>query len=514
MPPLGIAELSTQLLNKNIEVETCDLELLAYNHNIHLPVQKLMLDKLTMPCKPDELESSVNDFAIKESLSTLVKYLPLTGINLVCFSVMGQRQFFSSIRISYYLRNKGIFTAMGGCFANLNKKTITEFNGFNFVLLNSSSESLVDICRKLDTGYFNNSQNESKYFSGDPESEIETPTYSKNITTIYPTTLQNMYSTAKPNLILQHRIDQGCNRQCSFCTRHSHDNYNAINIDKFIKSLSKIKADYNPKLFSLVTNSININPRFSEKLLREIIRASLKINYYTYATPTKISHQLVKLLVESGCKILRFGVESGSNNILKNMKKKFTVEDIEWTLKAVHDTGIWTQVNLIVGYPNESTEDNELTCKFIERNHKVIDSIRVNPFYLQSGSEIHLNPEKYNIKITNHSGNKVTFHEINGLNFIQKTKHTVGFIDEIYKRMSFYNIGYTGILINLLMAALYENKTKEGTLNWFKKQHPFVFENIPYETIRWLIYHKHEVHKNPFGNNWADYYGITFEENY
>jgi anaerobic magnesium-protoporphyrin IX monomethyl ester cyclase len=64
---------------------------------------------------------------------------------------------------------------------------------------------------------------------------------------------------------------------------------------------------------------------------------------------------------DAGCERVYFGLESGSNEILRVMNKKTTVEAAEETVHQFACSGIKTAGFFIVGYPGETYETVERT---------------------------------------------------------------------------------------------------------------------------------------------------------
>jgi hypothetical protein len=59
----------------------------------------------------------------------------------------------------------------------------------------------------------------------------------------------------------------------------------------------------------------------------------------------------------SGCSLLSFGVESGSEKVLDEMKKKIKVWEIENNLRDARIANIENHVNWVIGFPTETTAD-------------------------------------------------------------------------------------------------------------------------------------------------------------
>ncbi|MCX6374607.1 MAG: hypothetical protein NTU88_00960, partial [Armatimonadetes bacterium] len=61
------------------------------------------------------------------------------------------------------------------------------------------------------------------------------------------------------------------------------------------------------------------------------------------------------------------GLECGSPNVLRLMRKRFTIEDAEWFINSIHEAGIKIDLNLIVGFPGETEDDFQETLIFISK---------------------------------------------------------------------------------------------------------------------------------------------------
>jgi radical SAM superfamily enzyme YgiQ (UPF0313 family) len=75
---------------------------------------------------------------------------------------------------------------------------------------------------------------------------------------------------------------------------------------------------------------------------------------------------MLKLMKKSGCSELYFGVESGSNKILKYLNKGFNYDQIVEAFKACHRVGIKPGMFIIVGVPGETIKDINETKKLIK----------------------------------------------------------------------------------------------------------------------------------------------------
>ena len=90
-----------------------------------------------------------------------------------------------------------------------------------------------------------------------------------------------------------------------------------------------------------------------------------------------------------GCRMLRFGLESGSQRVLNLMNKGTNVQTAASILKKLHTVGILTHVYLMFGYYGETKEDRAETVRFLEQNRSYIDSYSVSIFQPIPGTVVY-----------------------------------------------------------------------------------------------------------------------------
>lgn len=94
-------------------------------------------------------------------------------------------------------------------------------------------------------------------------------------------------------------------------------------------------------------------------------------------------------LRRKGCRMLRFGLESGSQRVLDLMNKGTDVSIAASILQKFHAAGILTHIYLMFGYLGETNADRAETLRFLERNRSYIDSYSVSIFQPIPGTPVY-----------------------------------------------------------------------------------------------------------------------------
>lgn len=97
----------------------------------------------------------------------------------------------------------------------------------------------------------------------------------------------------------------------------------------------------------------------------EILKKGLNLSWSAQARVNRVDLKMLKQMKKAGCNELYFGAESGSNRILKYLKKGFTREQIIEAFHLCHKTGVKPGVYIIVGVPGETQEDINATKSLI-----------------------------------------------------------------------------------------------------------------------------------------------------
>jgi radical SAM superfamily enzyme YgiQ (UPF0313 family)/Flp pilus assembly protein TadD len=164
---------------------------------------------------------------------------------------------------------------------------------------------------------------------------------------------------------------RGCPFKCTFCC------YELVETKYRTRNLDDVMAEIEYLVDRFKINTLFImDDLFSLKKSRliefcERIRP-MNLNWQCSIRVRPVDRDMLILMRDSGCKAVSYGIESASPDVLLNMKKKITLDDINETLKITHDVGMGIGGNLIFCDPAETEKTVKESLQWFADNPRYI----------------------------------------------------------------------------------------------------------------------------------------------
>ncbi|HXT01910.1 MAG TPA: radical SAM protein [Elusimicrobiota bacterium] len=197
---------------------------------------------------------------------------------------------------------------------------------------------------------------------------------------------------------------RGCVRRCAFCsTREFWKGYSYMSGERIYAEVAH-HAKRHPgrrhvEFYDITANgSVPSLERFAELVIEKGPTIAWKINAIIRPEMTR---EVLDKLAASGCTSIIYGLESGSEHVLKLMRKEYGPAVAERVLKDTHEAGIKTTANFMFGFPGETDADFRETLEFLRRNHRWLDRVYPSRTYtaLEEHAYLFEHPEEFGIKV-------------------------------------------------------------------------------------------------------------------
>ncbi|OGO32604.1 MAG: hypothetical protein A2Z29_05010 [Chloroflexi bacterium RBG_16_56_11] len=173
---------------------------------------------------------------------------------------------------------------------------------------------------------------------------------------------------------------RGCPYSCSFCGERDlwGGKVRRRAVASVTEELRSLKEDYRPSYVDIVDGTFTYDRKYLSDFCQALLDQELEIKWRCTARYDNLDEDLLKLMKRSGCAGLYFGLESGSDRVLRSIDKKITVADITRVSRIVYELGILSETSVLLGLPDENQEDIEATLGLM-RTVKT-DKFDVNSF--------------------------------------------------------------------------------------------------------------------------------------
>ena len=177
---------------------------------------------------------------------------------------------------------------------------------------------------------------------------------------------------------------RGCPFQCTFCSWPQTLMGRKYRVRSVPNLLDEIKwvQDNLPEVRQvfLEDDTFTVDKRRVLEFCQGYKESRLKIPWGAQAR-ADLSYETMKAMREANCLMIDVGYESGSDEILKNVKKGITVKQIRQFTQDAKRAGLPIHGNWIIGLPGETKETIEMTKKLIkETNADAITVAVTTPF--------------------------------------------------------------------------------------------------------------------------------------
>lgn len=177
----------------------------------------------------------------------------------------------------------------------------------------------------------------------------------------------NFSKYAYPNGALC-EISRGCIAKCTFCEETHFWKYRQRNALSTLNEIEHMYYEHGTNVFWFIDSLVNGNLNELRAFCKGVAEKGLDIAWTGYCRcDGRMDLEYYKDLAAGGCKVLNYGIESGSQPVLDLMDKKVTVAEMEQNFLDGHSVGIGAMTNWIVGFPNEGPKELEDTLTFLWR---------------------------------------------------------------------------------------------------------------------------------------------------
>lgn len=161
---------------------------------------------------------------------------------------------------------------------------------------------------------------------------------------------------------------RGCPYRCKFCDKSVWGNkWAGKSAEDIAKEMSYLYEKFNINKFHMVDDLFIYSRERVFELCKLLSPLSTKIAWYCNTRANLVDKKLFTALRDAGCRVASMGIESGSQKILKNVRKGFSPEMVAKAVADAGEVGLEVHGNFVIGLPGEDKESLAETYCFIKK---------------------------------------------------------------------------------------------------------------------------------------------------
>jgi len=328
----------------------------------------------TLGCKVNQYETNamIEQF-IKENYEIVdfEEVADIYIINTCTVTNMSDRKSRQIIRRVKQINQNSIL-AVTGCYAQVASKELEKIEEIDLIVGNTEKKDILNIVEH----YCKNTvgvavSSDPKYDSAD-KINLTDINNQKEFTDFGITTY-----TEKARAVV--KVQDGCNNFCSYCIiPYAKGRVRSRELKNIIEEIQEIvkKGIKEVVITGIHIASYGVDSKDEEirliDLLEEINQIEgLKRIRLGSLEPNIITDEFVKRLkkLDKICDHFHLSLQSGCNETLKRMNRKYTTEDFEKVVKRLRDafTNVALTTDIIVGFPGETDEEFSITYEYLKK---------------------------------------------------------------------------------------------------------------------------------------------------
>jgi len=163
---------------------------------------------------------------------------------------------------------------------------------------------------------------------------------------------------------------RGCPHSCIYCTAFQYygKKLRLRSAGNVVDEMQECLEKHKIRNFTMWSDTFNQNKKFVMEVCAEIKKRGLekRIKWMANSRVDHVDAEVLGEMKSSGCIGVSYGVESGVEEILKNMKKGATAVQAREAVRLTKAAGIEVLTHIIFGLPGETVQTIEETIRYVK----------------------------------------------------------------------------------------------------------------------------------------------------
>lgn len=156
---------------------------------------------------------------------------------------------------------------------------------------------------------------------------------------------------------------RGCPFKCVFCDLNT-KKFRLRSAKNFVDEMEQCYGDFGIKEFDIYDSSFTVDKKRVIEICNEMKNRNLKMRWTVRTRVDCVDKPLLEAMADAGCSTIMYGIESGSPEVLRNLRKDDDIEITRNVIRWTKEYGINALGFFMIGSPGETRETIKKTINF------------------------------------------------------------------------------------------------------------------------------------------------------
>lgn len=184
---------------------------------------------------------------------------------------------------------------------------------------------------------------------------------------------------------------RGCPFRCIFCNSPGAwgSRVTTKPVERIVSELRDLAERMGPLQVVFVDDLFTLSRQRVLALCRRLEQAALPIQWACFGRIGTVDEEILDAMAGAGCQAVSFGIESGSDRVLRHLGKTFTAEQVRQVLARVRSLIPMIETSFIRGFPFETLGEFGATLELMERCRELECHVKLYTLTPLPGTQLH-----------------------------------------------------------------------------------------------------------------------------
>lgn len=291
--------------------------------------------------------------------------------DIIGVSVMSSRELKDAIHISKYFKKIGLTVVWGGQLPSLRAELILSADYVDMISIGEGEETWAQLLDCFASGDFQNVKGLAYKKDGKIFTNACRPFMDLSKLPAADWTLIDVPKYMQPYLghkkMMYICSAKGCPARCTFCinVNFHHSTYRKRPTETVLQEIRYLIENHGLDSVYFSDEVWRIRRPDVLEFCQQIQDSGLQFHWGIDMRIGILSEEDYRLMYQSGCRWILFGIESGSKSMVDRIRKNINYDLVKPTIELLNSIGYTTMTTFIVGFPDETQEQLLETTRLI-----------------------------------------------------------------------------------------------------------------------------------------------------